>query len=673
MVRIYIKVLIFILLTSFTSFRTVAEFPKACISKLFPNFNEDWDKYVLYFLHNKTPLHDQPSPDSLLQTRIVAAEDMIELDRGAYRYSDTFNVVIHQLEADYMEQLDLTRYLKEIFVPLRSMYLYITADNWEHAWEPSQKRELANWHPDLQVFPALKLILTVPQPSKCNRKEASVTVICASYCTSAPKPLADFEKSLSNSDLYSLHHSLFWNGNKKVIPALVYDTHDFIEDTPMEEQGVCLSQTNRINYKCREDIMTMLTYGEIHNLTISLKRLSMGNAVKYGVLQFDQGPEQLTFSIAFAPRKGAMSVLTQLMFEAFYSRSFVYCPRVKHTGEEGTLLEFGVWYEPFTPEIWLTILSLFVFGIACCYIHLRDIQQVLEKLINYWAAIFGAEVSPRYFVLVSSFAFLLTQIYSNGLTSIITVGKTPEGFKTVEELLQAGYKILIDPTTLDGSIEGRYGDDFRRFGLSTEGAFEFSDMSDLEKVVIRWSENNRRRSFIADTSMANLYKALCMQMLRKQYFTTAIFTCFVVDQTLSEELAFSLTETENQHWIYVTSQRIRASGLSYKWDEWSRWHHMLKESLLEGNYNGGLDTIDRPKFLAMQLIWVGLLIISLAIFCVETKLFGIPEGIRKGIIVSVSVICSYSKRLFRRQSKQSSIIYIKECLADRGKMQVDAN
>ncbi|CAL8131832.1 unnamed protein product [Orchesella dallaii] len=177
----------------------------------------NWEKYVRYFFDNKKPLHDQPSPDNLLKTRIVAAEDMIELDRGAYRHSNTFNVVIHQLEADYMEQLDLTRYLnaflnlRYIFVASRSMYLYITADNWEHALGPAQKRELANWYPQLQVFPALKLILTLPQPNRCNRKEASITAICASYCTSAPRPVADFEKSLFNSDLYSLHHSLFWN------------------------------------------------------------------------------------------------------------------------------------------------------------------------------------------------------------------------------------------------------------------------------------------------------------------------------------------------------------------------------------------------------------------------------------------------------------------------------
>ncbi|CAL8131830.1 unnamed protein product [Orchesella dallaii] len=136
-----------------------------------------------------------------------------------------------------------------------------------------------------------------------------------------------------------------------------------------------------------------------------------------------------------------MSVLTQLMFEAFYSRSFVYCPRVNYTEEEGNLIECKLPY----------------------------LEQRLQKR------------------------------------------------RTLEELLQAGYKILTDSATLEGSIEDRYGDEFRRLGLSTEGAFEFSDMSDLRKVVFKWSENNIRRLFIADTSMANLYKASCMQMLQKQY------------------------------------------------------------------------------------------------------------------------------------------------------------
>ncbi|CAL8136630.1 unnamed protein product [Orchesella dallaii] len=669
MVRIHIKVLIFTLLASCTSFRTVAEFPKSCLSKLFPNFNEDWEKYVLYFLNHKKPLQDQPSPDNLLKTRIVAAEDMIELDRGSYRYSDTFNVVIQELEADFMlklklKQIHLTRYLNEIFVPSRSIYLYITADNRENALGPGQKPEFVNWHPKLQVFPALKLILTMPQSNKCNRKETSVNVICSGYCSSTRRPVADFEKGFANSDLYSLHHSLFWNGNKKVIPALVFDTHSFIEETPKEEQGVCLSQTNRINYKCREGIMTMLTYGEIHNLTISLKRLTMENVVKYGIIKFDKGPEQLTFSIAFAVQKKAMSVVAQLMFESFDSRSFLYCPRVKNTGKEGNLLELGVWYEPFTPRIWLIVLSIIIFGVACCYMHVRDIQQVFGELLNYWAAVFGAEISPRYFILVSSFGFLLTQIYSNGLTSIITVGKTPEGFKTIAELLQAGYKILIEPGSLEGSIEDRYGNEFRRFGLSTEGAFEYGNPSDLENIGPKFSENNVRRTLLLDTSMVNLYKALSIKMVREQNFTKAKFTCFVVGQTLSQELAFSLTETENQHWIYITSQRIRANGLFYKWIEWSKWHHLLNQSLLEGKYNGDSDTVDRPKFLVIQLVWGALLVISLAIFCAETKLSGMRQGIRKGIIASGSVICSYSRRLFRRHDRQSPIISIEVCPGD---------
>ncbi|CAL8136638.1 unnamed protein product [Orchesella dallaii] len=337
---------------------------------------------------------------------------------------------------------------------------------------------------------------------------------------------------------------------------------------------------------------------------------------------------------------------------------FLYCPSVKSHGEESTLFEFGVWCEPFTPAIWLTVLFIIIFGIACSYIRFRDVQRVFEKLLNYWAAVFGAEVNHRYFILVGSFGFLLNQIYSNGLTSIITVRKAPDGFTKIEELLQAGYKILIDRGSLDESIEDRYGEDFRRLGLSTEGAFEFTDTSNLRKMVGKLSENNVRRTILADASMANLYRALSIKMLRNQNLTKAIFTCFVVKQTLSEEQAFSLTETENQYWIYITSQRIRASGLFYKWIEWSRWDHLLNESLLEGKYKAGSDTVDRPKFLVMLLSWGALLVISLAIFCAETNLSGMRQGIRKGIIASGSVICSYSKRLFRRHDSQPSIINI---------------
>ncbi|CAL8136640.1 unnamed protein product [Orchesella dallaii] len=632
MVRIHIKASIFILLATFTSFKMAAEFPQACLSKLFPNFNEKWEKYVIYFLNTEDPLHDQPSPDSLLNTRIVVAKNMEALSRGDYRFSDTFNVVIHQLQEDYLKQIARMWYLNDIFVPSRSIYMFTTSNNGENALARNLK--LANWYPKLQVFPTLKLILTLPQSTKCNPKEASITVVCSGYCSTAPRPVADFEKGLANADLYTLHHSLFWNANRKVMPAVVADTNFFIENTPKAEQGVCLSQTHRINLKCIEGIMTMLTYGEIHNMTINLLDVTMENVNKYGVANFMRGPEQLTFAFTVSFYTIRLSIFTQFMFESFDSRSLIYCPLVKNTGNEGTLMDFGFWYEPFTPAIWLNVLSIFIFGIVSCYINYRHLHAVFLKLIKFWAAVFGADINPRYFMIVGSLAFLLTQIYSNGLTSIITVGKTPEGFKTIGELLQAGYKILFSTEREYGSIEDSYGHYFKRLGLSTDGAFELSNTTDLESDLVKLSQKNARLSF---------------------------------PQTFSEELAFSLTETENRYWIYVTTQRIRASGLLYKWNEWSRWHQMLNASSLDGKYLGSSDFVNRPKFLAMQFIWGTLLIFSLAIFCVETKLF----RIREGIIDNMSVILSFSNRLFRRQSRQPAIMRIKVSPANSSETRSD--
>ncbi|CAL8136628.1 unnamed protein product [Orchesella dallaii] len=671
MVRTHIKTLIFILLATFNFFTIIAEFPKECFSKLFPSFNKEWEKYVLYFVNNKEPLHDQPSPENLISTRIVVAEDMKGLDRGAYRLSDTFNVIIQQLEEDYMNQMNRTRYLNDIFVPSRSIFLFITSNNSEKT--SGRNLELANWHKEFQVFSALKLILTLPQPNKCNRNDSSVIVICSGYCSSAPQPVADFEKGLANAGLHAVLHSLFWNGNRKVLPAIVHNVYSFIEDTPKEEQGVCLSQTNRIHYKCTKGIMTMLTYGKIHNLTMDLKIQTITNLINYGIQQYDQGPELITDFVGFHSVDKALSIVTQLKFGEFDSRSCLYCPTVKHNGEEGNLLEFGVWGEPFSPGIWLTILSIFIFGIGCCYIYHRHVQHVFQKLINYWAAVFGAQVSPRYFILVSCFAFLLSQIYSNGLTSIITVGKTTEGFKTIEELLQAGYKILFNEAEAAGNFEDTYGNDFKRMGLPTEGAFEISYSASLYNNLIRMSQKNARLALVIRTSMANLYIALSMNWFQTQNLTKGIFTCFVAEQTMLEAQTLSILKSENQYWLYVTSQRLRASGLHYKWNEWSRWHHLLNQSLLDRKHKEGLDFINLPKFLVMQLVWGALLTTALAIFCVETKLSGIRQGIPKGIIACVNVICNHSKRLFRRQSKQPSIIQIKECLTESGETHTDAD
>jgi len=78
-----------------------------------------------------------------------------------------------------------------------------------------------------------------------------------------------------------------------------------------------------------------------------------------------------------------------------------------------------------------------------------------------------------------------------------------------------------------------------------------------------------------------------------------------------------LTRTENQYWLKLSIQRIVASGLDYKWDEWYQWHLVLVNKLHSPITPSSSDLVDVGKILAILSCWGISLIISMAIFCRE--------------------------------------------------------
>ncbi|CAL8114708.1 unnamed protein product [Orchesella dallaii] len=634
-----IKALILLSLASASlpSSEKVTKRTKPCPFQLLKHFNNHADKYVLHFIKTKRLQDYQLSPHESVRSRSLIFETKLDMSTGIYRFSDTFNVIIYHLNQrrDYIKQLDTLSLIYNFVVPSRTICLFINQYIGQETL--ARNRKLTNWSPDIQVFAALKLILTLSQRNQCNRNETTVTVICAGYCTPTSWNFTDFEENYLVSSVYSLHRSLFWNGNRKVLPGLVSDKDSFIADTPKQNQGVCLSTSNRIDYKCKDGIMTMLTYSKVHNITINLQDLSMKNIVKFGVGTVYNGPEQLTFSIRFFHNSLPSSFISQLAFQKFDSQRFVYCPRIKKTA---AFAEFGIWYEPVTAETWTTLIFLMGFATVCSYIHHRRITSVLGDLLQYWAAVFGASFKIRYFLVISALSFFLSQIYSNGFTSIITVGHSPEKIKTVEQLIKKGYKILVDAEEMGTDYEKIYGDTFRRLGLSTDGVFLITESVNVDDTVSMIVKNNNSLfAFGIKMSLADYYVAIAAEMLRTQNSTTDKFACSAVEQTVLEGQDTSILESENNYWLQITAQRIRAMGLYTKWNEWSQWHNMLKLRALDQKNRGDPDFVDWPKFLAVLLAWGTLLSISFAFWCIEKSMFQKVSGnIKKICLEFIQII-----------------------------------
>ncbi|CAL8070106.1 unnamed protein product [Orchesella dallaii] len=317
----------------------------------------------------------------------------------------------------------------------------------------------------------------------------------------------------------------------------------------------------------------------------------------------------------------ALSFVALHEFDRFDSMAIVYCTTVKEG--EGNFLVFAVWYEPFTVGIWVGVLSIIGFSCFYSFKHYRKgMYFVLVELVGYVGNIFGASTKARYFVFSCAVGFLLSQIYVNGLTSIITVFLPPKGLDTVKQFLEAGYKILSVSTPASLPAEYHYAQDFKRLQLPIEKAFHTVhnvNVTTVDDLLVFMAGKNARYGFIHPTSIMKSTTRYATKVF--QTINNALSTCFALQDTFHKTETNLVIKTENKQHLTTTLHRIVASGLDFKWDQWSEWHFMLTEMLLEQHTPAQSDVIDIRKFASMFFVWISFIVFCLGVFAVETGVF----------------------------------------------------
>jgi len=97
------------------------------------------------------------------------------------------------------------------------------------------------------------------------------------------------------------------------------------------------------------------------------------------------------------------------------------------------------------------------------------LEYGINELLGYFASVSGAPVKIRHCIAIYCMAFILSQLYVNGLTSVVTIATPPTGFKTVKELVDSGYKIKFIRGNL--SPQKIFGEEFKALGLNVEEVF----------------------------------------------------------------------------------------------------------------------------------------------------------------------------------------------------------
>ncbi|CAL8097928.1 unnamed protein product, partial [Orchesella dallaii] len=550
-------------------------------------------------------------PHASIRSRITIIQCMTcfkkELDRGNFRYSNTFNVVISPVEngKEYTSLMEPVEEYWDVLVPSRSLFIYVYQNNPRNYFQQLAKSLiLTNWATITRNFAALKIIVRLPLDFKCSASKTFVTVICSEYCSSPYLTADDLRRNWDGHDFYRIHHSIYWNANGKHVPGVL---------ALEESQKTFAKLGTLINEDNDEKTMTLLTLASTHNITFSFHRISLETRRRFQLNDDYTGLEAIT-SISFTSY--CLCSIGQLHFRNIESFSVMYCPKIKADGR--FIKTFGTWYRPFSVGVWITALTFVFSGIVALVTHnnYNHVDRVLNQLVTYFLWVSGGNIRPRHVIVTWTVVFILSQLYVNGLTSLVTVATLQQGFKSLKDFIDNNYKIVFVQPLTPMTVEELFDEEFKLHHLPIKKAFKVLKINYTNKEILNHSMKDDAKIGLLVATSRLKYHILYYNNFIHQNFSES-YTCLGIDQTFRARQHHWYLKIESYHWLMISMQRLVQSGLSYRWDEWSIWHGLLKEKLLGQKTSTGPQYVDFGKVLALLIFLCCCMLISIVVFCLE--------------------------------------------------------
>ncbi|CAL8121097.1 unnamed protein product [Orchesella dallaii] len=445
-----------------------------------------------------------------------------------------------------------------------------------------------------------------------------MTFICNEYCRELPTPCKNLNFAVQN--LLKFHHSLFKNANSKLIPSMTGDMFGNLAKGEKYHPKHCLRHKAIISSRCRTEAMSILTINQVHNITLNMSLLTMTNIMKYQVTDVHTPIEHIVFAVNFQAPGFPRPFTQQLHFNKYDTTSLLYCE--KRGKIKGILMRVKVWYEPFTPGIWLGFLAILFITALLHWLEFQKNDRTIV-ILKIASIVFGqgSLERKRYFIIACGITYLCL-LYENSLLSLVTIVPQPKSIKTLRELLDSGFKIMwpanMPPTHSPSFL---YGWDFNISKLQDrihDAFFEVKSTARMIDWVAEITKNSQKLAVSQSTPGAKMALNDLTQHLRVQDDT---YSCFQVKQVLSPKMHHWKINTENRYWILRTVERIVESGLYFQWDLWSTWHYVL--TLRQFNNPNGArlnpNYINLARTLPVMFTWSALLVIGIVVFCIELR------------------------------------------------------
>ncbi|CAL8069751.1 unnamed protein product [Orchesella dallaii] len=181
--------------------------------------------------------------------------------------------------------------------------------------------------------------------------------------------------------------------------------------------------------------MASLILEETHNLTLPLYQsvIAAKNKFKSGD-PYATNEMINTITRVISP---SFYLVSQMLFGRFDAASILYCDRLVADNNE-EVFKFSTWYGPFSLRIWMIMASVAIFVTIANFKDQRQKVNVFFSMLDHFGNVLGQGASPkkRNMIAIGAFGFLLTQLYSNELTSLVTVATPPKGIKSIEDPAQ---------------------------------------------------------------------------------------------------------------------------------------------------------------------------------------------------------------------------------------------
>jgi len=401
----------------------------------------------------------------------------------------------------------------------------------------------------------------------------------------------------------------------KKIPVGVYlDISDYLKkyqhNTLMCSQMLMSHKFFDDNYMCSIEIMTTIYFAELHNLSLNM----IVESVKFSdTSQFiSSSAYQINSHKRFSFERTGLGVSDH------QSQKIIYCSKTKLSNK--SQFDYSVWIEPFPNSVWVLFIVSFLF---VPFILFK--KGVGNKLEGIFALLSSQSISlnnGKILVALLSFgAMIVSNFYTNEITSLMVVPTVLKPFQSLKEMLDAGYKIMVNFNFDLPTMIKAYEDDFRFRNLSDRLNSSFHRRKENYITDAEYLENNKTNYALIAQEDVELYFNLKFTITFKEKFGVGAVKCQSVSESIRPVYIFRVFYTVIRYCLLQTLKRIKNAGLDTRWRQWFYWQCIFAEkSITRGVKIGGLGLIEMTKMTKITpvfVLWALVGLVAVVVFVFE--------------------------------------------------------